>query len=120
MVLLAFALLFYWVLHHEQKGQAAGPGSPGGGPGGGGGGRRGMMGGSVPVTTATAHSGSVGVYVDAIGTVTPLYTVSINAQVTGTITAVHYKEGQVVRKGDALIDIDSPAEASSPRVRAAA
>ncbi|UWZ83484.1 efflux RND transporter periplasmic adaptor subunit [Occallatibacter riparius] len=102
-VLLAFAALFYWVLHHEQKGQAAGPGAPGGG----GGGRRGMMGGSVPVTTATAHSGSVGVYVDAIGTVTPLHTVSINAQVTGTITAVHYKEGQIVHQGDPLIDIDS-------------
>jgi multidrug efflux system membrane fusion protein len=107
-VLLAFGLLFYWVLRHEQKGQAAGPagaGGPGGGAGGGG--RRGMMGGSVPVTTATAHTGSVGVYVDAIGTVTPLYTVSINSQVTGTITAVHYREGQIVRKGDPLVDIDS-------------
>jgi multidrug efflux system membrane fusion protein len=106
-VLLAFAALFYWVLHHEQKGQAAGPGGPGGPGGGGGGGRRGMMGGSVPVTTATAHNGSVGVYVDAIGTVTPLHTVSINAQVTGTITAVHYREGQVVRQGDPLVEIDS-------------
>jgi membrane fusion protein, multidrug efflux system len=105
-VLLAFGLLFYWVLHHEQKGQAAGPGAPSA-PGASGGGRRGMMGGSVPVTTATAHAGSVGVYVDAIGTVTPLHTVSINAQVTGTITAVNYREGQVVRKGDPLVDIDS-------------
>jgi membrane fusion protein, multidrug efflux system len=103
-VLLAFGLLFYWVWHHQQKGQAAGPGAPGAG---GGGGRRGMMGGSVPVTTATAHSGSVGVYVDAIGTVTPLHTVSINAQVTGTITAVNYREGQIVRQGDPLVDIDS-------------
>ena len=103
MVLLAFGLLFYWVLHREQKGQAAtGPGA---------GGRRGM-GGVVPVTTATAHAGSLGIYVDAIGTVTPLYTVSINAQVTGVITAVHYREGQFVRKGDPLIDIDSrPIEA---------
>jgi membrane fusion protein, multidrug efflux system len=106
-VLLAFGLLFYWVWHHQQKGQAAGPGAPGGPGGGGGGGRRGMMGGSVPVTTATAHSGSVGVYVDAIGTVTPLHTVSINAQVTGTITAVNYREGQIVRQGDPLVDIDS-------------
>src|SRR5581483_308597 len=85
-VLLAFGLLFYWVWHRQPKSQAAGPG----GPGGPGGGRRGMMGGTVPVTTATAHTGSVGIYVDAIGTVTPLYTVSINAQVTGVITAVHY------------------------------
>jgi multidrug efflux system membrane fusion protein len=100
-VLLAFGLLFYWVWHHQQKGQAAGSGGPGGG-----GGRRGLMGGSVPVTTATAHAGSVGIYVDAIGTVTPLHTVSINAQVTGVITAVHYREGQTVKKGDPLIDID--------------
>jgi membrane fusion protein, multidrug efflux system len=94
LVLLAFGLLFYWVLHRQNKTEAAGPG----------GGRR--FAGMVPVTIATAHSGSVGVYVDAIGTVTPLNTVSINAQVTGVITAVHYREGQMVRKGDPLIDID--------------
>src|SRR5271165_4752978 len=77
-VLLAFGLLFYWVLHRQQKGQAAaGPGA------GGAGGRRGMMGGgAIPVTTATARTGSIGTYVEAIGTVTPVYTVSINAQVT--------------------------------------
>jgi multidrug efflux system membrane fusion protein len=56
---------------------------------------------------ATAHSGSVGIYQDAIGTVTPIYTVSMTAQVTGVITAVHYREGQMVKKGDPLIDIDS-------------
>jgi membrane fusion protein, multidrug efflux system len=98
-VLLAFGLTFYWVLNHQQRSEAAGPGP------GGGGGRR-MMGGAVPVTTATARGGSVGIYQDAIGTVTPLYTVSINAQVTGQITAVHYREGQMVKKGDPLIDID--------------
>lgn len=101
-VLLAFGGLFYWVYFHQQKGEAAGPAAAGRG----GGGRRGMMGGVVPVTVATAHTGSVGIYVEAIGTVTPLYTVSINAQVTGVITAVHYREGQLVRKGDPLIDID--------------
>lgn len=99
LVLLAFGLLIYWVLHHEQKGAAAA------GPGGGAGGRHGM-GGVVPVTTATAHTGSVGVYLEAIGTVTPVYMVSINAQVTGVITDVHYHEGQIVHKGDPLIDID--------------
>lgn len=66
-----------------------------------------MVGGTVPVTTATARSGSIGVYLDAIGTVTPVYTDSISAQVTGVVTAVHYTEGQYVRKGDPLIDIDS-------------
>ena len=99
LVLLAFGLTFYWVITHQQHSEAATKG------GGGGGGRR-VMGGAVPVTTAAAHSGSVGIYQDAIGTVTPLYTVSINAQVTGLITAVHYREGQMVKKGDPLIDID--------------
>jgi multidrug efflux system membrane fusion protein len=47
------------------------------------------------------------VYVDAIGTVTPVYTSSITSQVNGIVTEVHYKEGQLVRKGDPLIDIDS-------------
>src|SRR5580700_3534017 len=40
------------------------------------------------------------------GTVTPVHTDSITAQVTGLITQVHYQEGQLVRKGQALIDID--------------
>ena len=65
------------------------------------------MGGPVPVTVATANKGSIGVYLTAIGTVTPTYTDTITAQVTGVITAVHYREGQDVHKGDPLIDIDS-------------
>ena len=61
---------------------------------------------SVTATVATATKGSIGVYLDAIGTVTPVYTSSITAQASGVITAVHYSEGQYVQKGDALIDID--------------
>jgi multidrug efflux system membrane fusion protein len=61
----------------------------------------------ITVTTATAQKGSIGVYLDSIGTVTPVYTDSITAQVTGLIVAVHYTEGQRVNKGDPLIDIDS-------------
>jgi len=96
LVLLIFGLTFYWVWTHQQKSQAAT----------GGGGRR-MMAGVVPVTTAKAQSGSLGIYQDAIGTVTPLYTDSMTAQVTGVITDVHYHEGQMVKKGDPLIDIDA-------------
>ena len=62
--------------------------------------------GPVNLTTATAREGSIGVYIDAIGTVTPVHTVTINAQVTGTITAVLYKEGQIVHQGQQLIQID--------------
>jgi multidrug efflux system membrane fusion protein len=97
-VLLLFGLLFYWV-YRQHSASASAPT--------GGGNRRGAMSGPVPVTVATATKGSIGVYLDAIGTVTPTYTDNITAEVTGVITAVHYREGQVVRKGDPLVDIDS-------------
>jgi multidrug efflux system membrane fusion protein len=61
---------------------------------------------SVSATVATATKGSIGIYLDAIGTVTPVYTASITAQASGVLTAVHYSEGQTIQKGDALIDID--------------
>jgi multidrug efflux system membrane fusion protein len=61
----------------------------------------------ITITTATAKKGDIGVYLDAIGTVTPVYTDSISSQVNGLVIAVHYTEGQVVSKGDPLVDIDS-------------
>lgn len=61
----------------------------------------------ITITTATATKGDIGVYLDAIGTVTPVYTASISSQVNGLVVAVHYKEGQLVSKGDPLVDIDS-------------
>lgn len=64
------------------------------------------MTGPVPVTVETAKKGDVGVYIDAIGTVTPVYTATITPQAGGVITAVHYREGQFVHKGDSLIEID--------------
>jgi multidrug efflux system membrane fusion protein len=98
-ILLLFGLLFYWVIRqHGESQQAAARG-------GGRGGRFGMTG-PVPVIYATVTKGSLGVYINAIGTVTPVYTVSVTSQVTGVITAVHYREGQFVKKGDPLIDID--------------
>jgi multidrug efflux system membrane fusion protein len=60
----------------------------------------------ITITTATAQKGNIGVYLDEIGTVTPVYTASITSQVDGVVIAVHFKEGQLVRKGDPLIDID--------------
>ena len=62
--------------------------------------------GSVPVTVATVKKGNIGVYLDAIGTVTPVYTASITAQINGLVTAVNYREGQMVQKGDSLIEIN--------------
>ena len=60
----------------------------------------------VPVTTTTASKGEMGIYVEALGTVTPVYTVTVTSRVQGQIMEVHYREGQTVRKGDPLLDID--------------
>jgi len=97
-VLAVFAVGFFLVMRHHDTTQKAG---------GGGGRRGGGLGGPVSITTDTAHRGSIGVYIDAIGTVTPVYTSSISSQVTGIVTEVHYREGQLVHKGDPLVEIDS-------------
>jgi multidrug efflux system membrane fusion protein len=62
---------------------------------------------SVIVHTGTAYQGDMGVYIDALGTVTPITTVNIYSQASGQVLAVHYREGQIVHKGDPLLDIDS-------------
>jgi multidrug efflux system membrane fusion protein len=61
---------------------------------------------AITVSTATASKGDINVYLDAIGTVTPVYTVSITSQVTGPVATVHFQEGQQVKKGDTLLEID--------------
>jgi multidrug efflux system membrane fusion protein len=84
--------LFIWWRHSASQTSAAA-------------GRRGASG-AVAVTTAQAARGDIGVYLDSIGTVTPVYTAAITSQVNGLIIAVQYKEAQRVRKGDVLVDID--------------
>jgi membrane fusion protein, multidrug efflux system len=67
----------------------------------------------VMISAATASSGNIGVYVQALGTVTPVYTVSLTARVSGQITKVEYREGQLVHSGDPLLEIDpAPFEAA--------
>jgi membrane fusion protein, multidrug efflux system len=97
-LLLIFAVGFLLVLrHHDDTTTKSAAG----------GGRRGGAGGGpVTLTTATATKGDIGVYLDSIGTVTPVYTASITSQVTGPVMAVHFTEGQIVGKGAPLVDID--------------
>src|SRR6202142_3874271 len=90
-VVLLIAILLIYHHHEEAKKAAAAKVRPAG----------------ITITTVTAQKGDIGVYLDAIGTVTPVYTSAITAQVTGIIVGVHYTEGQRVAKGDALIDIDA-------------
>jgi membrane fusion protein, multidrug efflux system len=61
---------------------------------------------AVPVNVTTAKKSDMAVYVEALGTVTPIYTVTVTSRVQGAITNLYYKEGQMVHKGDPLIDID--------------
>jgi membrane fusion protein, multidrug efflux system len=74
-------------------------GGPGGGPPGG-------ASGVTPIQTATVTVEPMSVYIDALGTVTPERTASIYSQVSGRILSVNYTEGQIVREGQSLIEID--------------
>ena len=102
-LLLIVLIVAYYFYHRHETAQAAKPMASGSGAAGGG--RRGMTG-PVPVTVATATKGDIGVYADALGLVTPVYTASITPQASGVLTEVHYREGQFVHKGDALLEID--------------
>lgn len=95
LLILALVVAGYFVLNHEKDSKAATAKAG-----------RGAAKASVTATVSTATKGNIGVYLSAIGTATPVYTASITAQASGLLTAVHYTEGQQVRKGDALIDID--------------
>jgi membrane fusion protein, multidrug efflux system len=61
---------------------------------------------SVPITTAAVTTGPIGIYINALGTVTSVYTATITTRVDGQIVSVNYTEGQLVHKGDVLVQID--------------
>ena len=69
------------------------------------GGGRGQQG-PAAITVGQSKTGDINVYVDALGTVTPVYTVTVYSQVTGRVMDVYYREGQIVQKGQPLVDID--------------
>lgn len=84
------ALIFFRVRSGKQPQQTKGAGGP-----------------PPPmVSTVTSYKGDIGIYVNALGIVTPLYTVAVNSRVDGQITKVSYQEGQLVKQGDPLLDID--------------
>jgi multidrug efflux system membrane fusion protein len=82
------------------SGAAPAPGGPGGG------GRGGRGGAPSTVGVATAARADLPVVLDALGTVTPVVTVTVRPQVSGQITQVLFSEGQLVKKGQLLVTID--------------
>jgi len=60
----------------------------------------------VSVVTVPARNGDMPVYLDGLGTVTAINTVTVRSRVDGQLVAVNYREGQLVRQGDLLAQID--------------
>src|SRR6516165_1890204 len=90
-ILLAF-LLLAWLLTPHGANQPGGGRFAGGGP--------------MPVVTARATTGDMPITLIGLGTVTPLATVTVQSQISGQIMHIAFKEGQTVRAGDPLIQID--------------
>jgi multidrug efflux system membrane fusion protein len=81
-----------WIIHHGRQTQAANPGSRGNG--------------AMAVAVATATAGDIAVKLPALGTVTPLATVTVKTQISGQLQHIAFKEGQLVHQGDFLAQID--------------
>ena len=62
--------------------------------------------GPVPVLVAAATRADVPIYLDAVGTIKALNTVTVRPQVDGKLLSVNFKEGEDVKKGDVLARID--------------
>src|SRR5574337_1917856 len=60
----------------------------------------------ITVVAVKARKGDIGVYLTGLGTVTPMYTVTVKSRVDGQLMSVNYREGDYVRQGDPLVEID--------------
>jgi membrane fusion protein, multidrug efflux system len=96
-VILAAAGL-YWFRIHKSPGTENAANSAKGGKAG--------AGVPTPVVAVKAATGNIGVYVTGLGAVTPIYTVTIKSRVDGQLMSVHFQEGDLVKQGDPLIEID--------------
>lgn len=110
MLLLLAGLTAGWFYANERTKPAEGAGGPpgmraGGSPGGAPGGAR-RFGGETRVGSATAQRTDLPVHLAALGTVTPIESVVVRSRVEGELQSLHFIEGQRVKKGDLLAQID--------------
>ena len=94
----------YWYYRSSHSKDAQNAAAPTGGTKGAGRGGAGSF--SVPVVVATATEGDLPVYLNGLGSVTPLNTVTVRSRVDGQLIDVAFKEGQYVKEGDLLAQID--------------
>ncbi|GAB50546.1 MdtA/MuxA family multidrug efflux RND transporter periplasmic adaptor subunit [Atlantibacter hermannii] len=102
-VIAVVAALWYW---HAQKPDAAAGQQATDQPRKAGGGRTGMRAPLAPVQAATAVREAVPRYLSGLGTVTAANTVTVRSRVDGQLMALHFQEGQQVKAGDLLAEID--------------
>ena len=94
----------YWLWRGREAASTPSATSAGPGPGGG---RPGRFGAALaPVQAATATSEAVPRYLSGLGTVTAANTVTVRSRVDGQLLAIHFTEGQQVKAGDLLAEID--------------
>ncbi|MCQ0168526.1 multidrug transporter subunit MdtA [Pseudomonas sp. S12(2018)] len=101
LVLLLIAGLCWVFWSSSPATKAPGAGKPGGGRPG-----FGAFGGPVPVRVAPATVGDFPLYYKALGTVTATNTVNVRSRVGGELVKINFKEGQRVKAGDLLAEID--------------